>query len=251
MATDAEIRARLIRNSTGVIEPGPRPDAVRDGRDIDPSLPYMPGFPTLDGLSDTEQLVNAHSGAFETAKRIRQAADRAWLDEPRVNGFVLTPAQRVAWKREHVKAVVEAEMEKASKLLKPITERGRKELAQRQAALVAKGTPKLDGVPAQKAMMIADRFSKLDPETRSLRIIDAMNSTDQPASRELLEAVAWCGENLDLVAPETLARVRGTLVAVADAPEYDALTKADRALQATEESISNLEAWAQTLPNDY
>ena len=247
-----DIRDRFERNTTGPVELGKRPDHVPDkAREVDIRMPFLPSLPSLEGLNDTDQIANAHSGAHHAAKTIRQAADRAWLDEPRVSGVILSPAQKLAWRREHVKAVVASELEKATPLLRQVVEQGRKELESRRAALTAKGAPKLDGVPAQKALMIASHFSTLPAETRSLRIIEALNSLDQPASKELCEAVAWCGENLDLCAPETMARIRGALVASSDPAEYQALTTYDVASQAVSESLDNLQKWGLSLADEY
>jgi len=250
---DDVIRRRIVRNqSNGPLELAPRRDAIPDkAREIDIRLPFMPGLPSLDGLNDTEQLTHCHTGALETAKRIRQAADRAWNAEPSVQGVALTPAQKLSWRREHVRNVIASEMEKASKLLKPIPERGRKELAERRAKLVEKGSPKPDDIGARRAMMIGESLAKLSPEARALQISEALQRPDDKESRELLSAVAWLPESLALCAPETRQLIQGTLVAVSDSREYDALTTFDRALAATEQSIEALETWSAQIPSEY
>jgi len=254
MPTDDQvIRNRLVRNrSDGPLDLAPARDVIPDkAREIDVRLPFMPGLPSLAGLGDTEQLTNAHSGALETAKRIRAAADRAWNDEPSIQGIDnLTPAQRLAWKREHVRNVVQGELEKSAKLLKPTTERGRKELGERRAKLVEKGTPRFTGIEAERALRLADHFARLEPEIRAARIIDALNNASDSAERELVSCVAWSNPHLDLVSPETRERCLAMLIATSNAPEYDALTTFDRALTATEESIANLESWSATLSNE-
>ncbi len=246
-----DIRERFERNTTDPLVIGERPDHVPDAaREVDIRLPFFPGLPNGFDAKAEEQLANAHSGAAQRAREIRRLADAAWKDEPRIQGVQLSPAQRIAWKREHVKAVVAAEAEKASALLKPIVERSRKELESRRAKLVEKGTPRLEGIAAERAMRIADHFSTLPAETRSLRIIEAMNSATEPASRELLNAIAWAPDSLDLVAPETLGRVRGALIASSDPDAYASVTSFDVAIQATSESLDNLEKWGLSLADE-
>lgn len=250
MLPDDAIRSRLLRNSTGIVELAPRPDHIPDAsREVDVKLPYQPALPQGFADADEGQLSRAHSGALERAREIRRIADQAWRDEPRIQNVALTQAQRWAWKREHVKAVVAAEVEKASALLKPIVERSKADLLKRREKLTTKGQPKLTGTDAQRAMQLVDHFARLEPEVRSLRIIEALNASDAD-SKELLAAVAWSNANLDLVSPETRARIQGALVAMSDPAEYAALTDYDLAVQATSESLDNLERWGASLAEE-
>ncbi len=246
-----DIRERFERNTTDPLVIGERPDHVPDAaREVDIRLPFFPGLPNGFDAKAEEQLANAHSGAAQRAREIRRLADAAWKDEPRIQGVQLSPAQRIAWKREHVKAVVAAEAEKASALLKPIVERSRKDLESRRAKLIEKGTPKLDGIPAQRALQIADHFARLDPERRTLMAFEAMNAPEVPENRELLAALAWSHPSMELVPADTRARIQGVLVASADPEAYASVTTFDTAIQATDESLNALKNWAASLSEE-
>ncbi len=246
-----DIRDRFERNTTGPIELAPRPDHKPDAaREVDVRLPYQPSLPKGFNEADEGQLSRAHSGAREQAKEIRRIADEAWRAEPRIQGVALTPAQRLAWKREHVKAVVQSELEKTSALLKPIVECSRKDLESRRAKLIEKGTPKLDGIPAQRALQIADHFARLDPERRTLMAFEAMNAPEVPENRELLAALAWSHPSMELVPADTRARIQGVLVASADPEAYASVTTFDTAIQATDESLNALKNWAASLSEE-
>ncbi len=247
-----DIRDRFIRHTTGPIEPGPRPTSIPKpdaAREIDIRLPWQPDLASVDGLP--ENLINAHSGARHAAAEIRRKADLVWRDEPAVPGVQLTAAQRHALKRQRVAEATTSETQARLKVLRPIVERHKAELATRREALIKKGTPRLIGIEAERALRLADAFARLEPEVRAARIIDALNDASNPDSRELLAAVAWSNPHMDLVSPETRERCLATLVATSNAGEYDDLTRLDGAIAATEESISNLEAWAEALPNEF
>jgi hypothetical protein len=240
--------SRFVRNTSEVVEPGPRPTAI-ETRELPNARRsfFRPSLPT--GFADTE-LTNAWTSVDVIRDDLRRKVDAIWASEPSIPGVSLTPKQRHEMNRAEVARVVADELGARLKLVKPVVANATKELETRRAKLTSKGSVKLDGILAQKALMIASHFSTLPAETRSLRIIEAMNSASVPASRELLEAVAWCGENLDLVASETLSRIRGTLVATADPDEYSNLTQLDTAIRATSEGLDNLERWAASLPEE-
>jgi 2-keto-4-pentenoate hydratase len=65
--------------------------------------------------------------------------------------------------------------------------------------LTAKGSVKLDGIPAQRALIIADHFGKLGLERRVLMALKAMNDPSVPENRELLQAIAWSHPALEVV----------------------------------------------------
>jgi len=212
-------------------------------------LPYQPDLVGADGLP--ENLRNAHSGSRHAAAEIRSAADRAWRVEVNIAGVTLTDAQKMQMRRERAAELVQSALDARTKVLRPVVERHKAELERRRARLVEKGTPKLAGVEAERSLRLADHFAKLEPETRALRIIEALNNASDPSARELLACVTWNNPHLDLVSPETRQRCLATLIATADEGEYAELTQLDGAVQATEASIENLERWSGTLSSEY
>lgn len=251
MAIEPIPNSRFVRHTVDDLTLGERPRSIPSPhfQEIDTTVPYMPALPA--GFADDEsQLARAHSGARERAKEIRKLADAAWNDEPPRIGVALTGAQRWAWKRQHVAEIVKAEIDKTGALLRPVVAKASKDIEKRRAMLIEKGTPRLDGIPASRAMAIANHFSTLPAETRALRISEALQQPNEPDARELLTSLAWAPRSLDLAAPEMIDLIKGTLIASADPEAYQAVTTLDGAIQATTESLDNLEKWGLSLADE-
>jgi len=241
--------SHFVRNVVGpIIVDGPadhRPDAARELPNARRSF-YRPALPK--GFKD-DKLTNAHSAVDVIRDDLRRKVDAIWQSEPNV-GVVMTAQQKHAWRKAEVKRVVDDELAARLRLVKPIVESATKELGKRREKLTAKGSVKLEGIGAHRAMQLVDHLARLDPEIRALRVLEAMNATDAD-SKELLSAIAWSNPNLDLVAPETRRRIQAVLVTQADPTEYSNLTTLDGAISSTSESLDNLERWAASLPDEY
>jgi hypothetical protein len=245
----ADIGDRFVRNTSPVVEPGPRPDAIPETREVDTRFPFMPALASAEGLD--KQLCNAHSGCLHAARVIREAADKAWQTDVAIPGINLTATQRHAAKKARVAETVALEVAKATQRLRPIVERNKADLLKRREALVEKGQPKPDDIGARRAMMIGESLARLTPEMRALRISEAIQQPNDKEARELLSAVAWLPGTLDLTSPETRQLISSTLIATSNELEYASLTATDRAIQATSESLDTLETWAASLPEEY
>jgi hypothetical protein len=245
--TEDEIRSRLIRNSDGPLVLGERPDHI-DEPQISRHF-YRPALPKGYKPAENDQLAVAHTSVDAIADDIRRMVTQVWQTEPNL-GISLTAAQKHAWRKGEVKRIVEAELGKRLGLVRPVVEKATKELGKRRDTLTAKGSVKLEGVSAERAMRIADHFARLDPEQRTLMAFEAMNDPSTPENRELLAALAWSHPSLELIPTDTRARIQGVLVATADPDEYSSLTALDNAVQATGESLTALESWAASLPEE-
>jgi hypothetical protein len=251
MAIEPIKGSHLIRHTVDDLTLGARPDSIpnphfREIADAKRSF-YRPSLPDRAEVSDN--LKNAHASVDAIADSIRGRVAQIWQSEPDV-GITLTSPQKHAWRKAEVAKVVASELESGLKLVRPVVEREQKALETRRDALTRKGRPELSGIRAERALRIVDHFSTLPAEVRVLKILDAVNSLDLPASRELCESVAWAGENFDLCAPETLARVRGALVVASDSREYAALVATEQAVVATQEGIAALERWSESLSEE-